>query len=90
MFVCVFFSLPLIFTLVAASISHFLTSTIIFSCFSSNEICLLCFSSLALALSLLSTSVWTERLSRKKDSALLLFFLSKSHGGHVIFSRPLN
>ena len=61
MFVCgrvhFFFSLPLIFTLVAASISHFLTPAIKFSCFSSNEICLLCFLSLALALSLLSTSV---------------------------------
>ena len=61
MFVCgpvhYFFSLPLIFTLVAASISHFLTPTIKFSCFSSNKICLLCFLSLALALSLLSTSV---------------------------------
>jgi len=40
----------LIFTLVAASISHFLTPTIIFSCFSSIEICLLCFLSLSLSL----------------------------------------
>ena len=38
-----FFSLPLIFTLVAASISHFLTAAIKFSCHSSNEIGLLCF-----------------------------------------------
>ena len=37
------FSLPLIFTLVAASISHFLTVGIKFSCFSSNEIGLSCF-----------------------------------------------
>ena len=37
------FSLPLIFTLVVASISHFLTSAIKFSCFPSNEIGLLCF-----------------------------------------------
>ena len=49
------FSLPLIFTLLAASISHFLTSAMKFSCFSSNDIFLLCFQSLALALSLLST-----------------------------------
>ena len=49
------FSLPLIFTLLAASISHFLTATMKFSCFSSKEIRLLCFKSLALALSLLST-----------------------------------
>ena len=38
-----FFSLPLIFTLVAVSISHFLTVDIKFSCFSSTEIRLLCF-----------------------------------------------
>ena len=38
-----YFSLPLIFTLVATSISHFLTATINFSCFSSNEIHLLFF-----------------------------------------------
>ena len=38
-----FFSLPLIFTLVAASISHFLTVTIKFSCYSSKEIDILCF-----------------------------------------------
>ena len=49
------FSLPLIFTLLAASISHFLTSAMKFSCFPSNDIFFLCFQSLALALSLLST-----------------------------------
>ena len=38
-----FFSLPLIFTLVAASISHFLTAAIKFSCYSSNEIDILFF-----------------------------------------------
>ena len=57
--VCVpvpFFSLPLIFTL-AASNSHFLTVAIKFSPYSSNKIGLLCFLSLALALSLLSTSM---------------------------------
>ena len=37
-----FFSLPLFFTLVAASISHLLTTAIKFSCYSSNEIGLLC------------------------------------------------
>ena len=36
-----FLSLPLIFTLVAASVSHFLTAAIKFSCYSSNEIDLL-------------------------------------------------
>ena len=38
-----FLALPLIFTLVAASISHFLTAAIKVSCYSSNEIGLLCF-----------------------------------------------
>ena len=54
----------------------FLTSAIKFSSFSSNEIGLLCFLSLALALSLLSKSMQTLKLSRKKESALLLLFLS--------------
>ena len=45
-----FFSLPLFFTLVAASISHFLTAATRFLCFSSNKKCLLWFLSLALAL----------------------------------------
>ena len=40
---CLYFSLPLIFTLVATSISHFLTAAINFSRFSSNKIHLLCF-----------------------------------------------
>ena len=52
-----FFSLPLIFTSVATSISYFLTTTFKFSCVSSNGIGLLCFLSLGLALSLLSTSM---------------------------------
>ena len=39
----------------AASISHFLTVAMKISCFSSNEIRLLCFQSLALDLSLLSS-----------------------------------
>ena len=53
------FSLPPIFTLVAASISHFLTAAIKLSCYSSNEIGLICFLSLALVLSLF----WKERIS---------------------------
>ena len=52
-----FFSLPLIFTSVAISISYFLTTTFKFPCVSSNGIGLLCFLSLGLALSLLSTSM---------------------------------
>ena len=38
-----FFSLPLMFTMVAASISRFLTAVIKFSCYSSNEISRVCF-----------------------------------------------
>ena len=80
------FSMALIFNLVAASISHFLTAAMKLSCFSSSEIGLLCFLSLVLALSLLSTSMWTLKFSRKKDSALLLFsFLSQSLSGHAIY-----
>ena len=46
-----FFSLPLIFILLATSISHFFTAGVKFSCCcSSNEICPLCFLSLALTL----------------------------------------
>ena len=55
------------------------TAAIKFSCYSSNEIGLLCFLSLALALSLLYTPIKTLKLIRKKESALLLlFFVSKS------------
>ena len=85
-----FLALPLIFTLVAASISHFLTAAIKFSCYSSNEIGLLCFFFLflALALSLLATPMKTLKLSRKKESAsLLLFFISKSPGSCAIYCR---
>ena len=44
---------PKLIPLVAANIYHFLTAAIKFSCFSSNEIGLLCFLSLGLAVSLL-------------------------------------
>ena len=83
------FSLPLIFTLVAASISHFLTAAIKFSCHSSNEIGLLCFLPLALAPFLLSTQMKTLKLSRRKESAsLMLFFISKkSWNSYAIYSR---
>ena len=68
-----FSSLPLIFILVAVSMSHILTAAIIFSCLSSNKtrrslfvfvfvFLLLLF--LPLALSLLSTSVGTSKFSR--------------------------
>ena len=68
-----FFHCPLIFTLVAVRIFHFRTAAVKFSCFSSKKISLLSFLSLALALSLLSTSMLTFKFNRKKDSSLLLF-----------------
>ena len=81
---CSLFSLLLIFTLVFASISHFLTAAKKFSCFSFNKIGLLCFLSLTLDLSLLSSSMQTLKLSRKKELVLLLlFFISKSPGGYM-------
>ena len=49
------FSIPLIFTSLAAVISYFLTVVMKFSCLSSKKIRLLCFQSLALALSMLLT-----------------------------------
>ena len=49
------FSIPLIFSSLAAVISYFLTVVMKFSCFSSKEIRPLCFQSRALALSMLST-----------------------------------
>ena len=70
-------------------ISHFLTTAITFSCFSSNKIDLFCFLSLSLDLSLFSTSMKTLELSRKKESSLLLLllFISKSPGGYAIYRR---
>ena len=86
-----FFTLPLIFTFVAANISHFLTATIRFSCYSSDKIGFLCFSFFFISgssSSLLSTPMQTLKLSRKKESAsLLLLFISKSPGEHAIYCR---
>ena len=64
----------------AASISHFLTAAMKFPCFSSNEIRLLCFQSLARVI--IKNNV-------KKDTTLLLlfFFLSKPPCSRAIFFR---
>ena len=59
-----FFSLPLIFTLAAASISHFLTAAITFSCLSSNETLLFCFLSFALRF------IWTASVTDRRLSCL--------------------
>ena len=72
-----YFWLPLIFTLVPASISHLLTAAIKFSCYSSNEIGLLCFFlSLALALSVIHANVDIEIKSKEiVDFGVVVFHL---------------
>ena len=83
-----FFSLPLIFTPVVANIFPFCHYRYKFLCFSSNEIGLLWFLSLALALSLLYTSMKTLKLSRKKESAfVVVVFISKRPGSYAIYRR---
>ena len=66
-------------------ISHFLTAAVKYSCFSSNKNDLFFFLSLSLALSLFATSMKTLKLSGKKESALLLLFISESPGGYAIY-----
>ena len=78
------FSLPLIFTLQAANISHFLTATMKFSCYSSDEIHLLCFQSLTLALSVSVIHMSVNIKNNIEKDITLLFFLTKSPDGHVI------
>ena len=63
---------------VAASIPHLLTAAIKFFCSSSSEIRLLCLLSLALALFLLSTSLQTLKLSRKKTRLCCCFSFQPS------------
>ena len=81
-----FFLLPLIFTLLAASISHFLTAAMTFSCFflptNSSPLFLITRSS---SFSVFHVSVG-EKNNVKKDSTLL-FFLCKSPSGHAISSQ---
>ena len=61
------FSLPLIFTLVNATISHFLTAAIKFSRFSSNEIALRCFFISRTSSFPVIHVIYTLKFSRKKD-----------------------
>ena len=75
-----FFALPLIFTLLAASISHFLTATIKFSCFFQKNSSPLFF----ISFSVIHVSVDIKN-NLEKDSTLLLCFLSKSPGDHAVF-----
>ena len=80
-FLFIFFSLALIFTLEAASMCHFLSASIKVSCFPSNEIRHLCILSFALALSSVThLSVDIRIQSKKKDILLfsVVFSLEKS------------
>ena len=72
------FSRPFISTLVAASISHFLTAALEFPCFSSEQNgSPLFFISRSSSLSVVLVNVDIgDKFSRKKDSALLLFNFS--------------
>ena len=60
----------------AASISHFLTAVIKFSCCSYDEIGLLCFLSLTLALSLLSTSMQTLKFKSEERIGFVVVVFS--------------
>ena len=64
----------------AASISHFITAAMKFSCFSSNEI------RLRSSFSVIHVSV-NIKTNVEKDTTCSFFFLSKSPGGNAIFFR---
>ena len=81
-------SLLLIFTLLSASVSRCLTGATKFSCCSSKELSLLCFSSLALALALslcYPRQCRHENLVEKKKRGFVASSLFKSLGGHAIY-----
>ena len=82
-----FCSLPLIFTLGAASISHFLTAAIKFSYYSSDEIGLLCFVSLASSFSVIHVSLDIEIKSKERIGFSCCYFFPKSPGGYAIYRR---
>ena len=78
----VYFSPPLIFTLLAASISHFLTAALTFLFFSLRNSSPLFSITRSSSFSVIHVSVNIKN-NAEKDTTLL-FFLSKSRGGHVI------
>ena len=75
-----YFLPPLIFTLLVASISHFLTTAMFFSLRNSSPLFSITRSS---SFSVIHVSENIKN-NAEKDTTLLLFFLSKSPGGHVI------
>ena len=77
------FSLPLIFTLLAASISHSLTAALKFHVFLPTTFVSFVFSH-SLQLFLCYPRECKQQNNVEKDETLLLFFLSKSPGGHSI------
>ena len=80
-----FFLLLLIFTLVATSISHFLTAALKCSCYSSNEIDLLCFFiSGSSSFSDIHVNV-DIKIKSKEKNWLCCFFIAKSLGGYAIY-----
>ena len=72
-----FCSLPLIFTLGAASISHFLTAAIKFSCYCYHEIGLLCFLSLASSFSVIHVSLDIKIKSKEPIGFVVVIFSLK-------------
>ena len=79
-----YFSLPLIFTLLAASISHCLTAALNFHVFLPTKFfSFVLRNQLQLSFSVIHVSVNIKN-NVEKDTTLLLFFLSKSPGGHAI------
>ena len=78
-----YFSLPLIFTLLAASISHFLTAALNFHVFLPTKFVSFVFKTRSSSFSIIHVS-GNIKNNAEKETTLLLFFLSKSPGGHVI------
>ena len=79
-----FFSLPLIITFVAASISPFSHRRYKFFCFSSDEIGLVWFLSLALAFSVIHVNVDIEMKSKERIGICCCCFISKRPGSYAI------
>ena len=78
-----YFSQPLIFTFLVANISHFLTAALNFQIFflrNSSPLFSITHSS---SFSVIHVSVNIKN-NAEKATTLLLFFLSKSAGGHVV------
>ena len=78
------FLFTLIFTLVTASISPFLTAAIKFSCFYSNEIDIFCFISRSSSFSVIHVNI-DVRIKLKER--IEMFLISKRSGGYAIYRR---